>query len=206
MEEAFEEGNIAFPDSLSQLGSPEAFQRFLRKRRRQKWVVYCKKPFGGPEQFIAYVGRYTHRVAISNHRLLHFENARVAFKARDNSNPSKHRVVMVSAEEFIRRFLLHVLPTGLVRIRHYGLMAACNAKTKLLKARELIEPGCPPKDSALPETSQAESKIAWQDLLHRLTGIDPCLCPRCGARTIPKPLTILENPTGKEGTAIVNSS
>jgi hypothetical protein len=206
MADAFEEGKIAFPDSLSQLGSPEAFQRFLRKRRRQKWVVYCKKPFGGPEQFIAYVGRYTHRVAISNHRLLHFSNARVAFKARDNSDPSKHRVVMVSAEEFIRRFLLHVLPTGFVRIRHYGLMAACNAKTKLLKARDLIKPSYPPMDPVLPETSGAESKIAWQDLLHRVTGIDPCLCPRCGARTIPKPLTILENLTWKEGTAIVNSS
>jgi hypothetical protein len=206
MGEAFHEGKIAFPDSLSQISSPEAFHRFLRKRGRQKWVVYCKKPFGGPEQFIAYVGRYTHRVAISNHRLLHFSNGRVAFKARDNSDPSKHRVVIVSAEEFIRRFLLHVLPTGFVRIRHYGLMAACNAKTKLLKARGLLDPTSPAMDSSLPETSGAESKTPWQDLLKRLTGIDLSICPRCGARTLRKPFTIIENLTSKEGTAIVNSS
>ena len=206
MQEAFSEGKIAFPASLSQLGSPQAFQRFLGKRERQKWIVYCKKPFGGPEQFLAYVGRYTHRVAISNHRLLHFENGRVAFKARDNSNPSKHRVVMVSAEEFIRGFLLHVLPSGLVRIRHYGLMAACNAKTKLIKARELIDPASSPRHSSQPETSGDDSKTAWQDLLQRLTGVDISVCPRCGARTIRKSLTILDDLSAKHGTPIMNSS
>jgi hypothetical protein len=145
-------------------------------------------------------------VAISNHRLIHFSNARVAFKASDNSDPSEHLVVIVCAEEFIRRFLLDVLPTGFVRIRRYGLMVACNAKTKLLKAKELIDPTCPTIKSSLPETSGVESKIAWQDLFHRLTGIDPCLGPRCGARTIRKPLTILNNLTSKEGTVAVNSS
>jgi len=206
MQEAFQEGKISFPDPLSQLSSAHGFQRFLKKRRRQKWVVYCKKPFGGPEQFIAYVGRYTHRVAISNHRLLHFSNGRVAFKARDNSDPSKHRVVIVSAEDFIRRFLLHVLPTGFVRIRHYGLMAACNAKTKLLRARELIDPTAQPGISSQSETPTADPKTPWQELLRRLTGIDPSLCPRCGARTIPKPLTFLQNLTSNDETETMNSS
>jgi hypothetical protein len=197
------EGSLCPTHSFS---SAHGFQRFLRKGRRQKWVVYCEKPFGGPEQFIAYVGRYTHRVAISNHRLLHFSNGRVAFKARDNSDPSKHRVVIVSAGEFIRRFLLHVLPTGFVRIRHFGLMAASNAKTKLIKARDLIDPAFSPSDPSQPETLGTDSKIAWHDLLQRLTGIYLSVCPRCGARTIYKPLSVLENFTSKDRSRVLNSS
>jgi len=206
MEEAFKEGKMAFPESLAQLTSPKAFQRFLKKRRRQKWVVYCKKPFGGPEQFIAYVGRYTHRVAISNHRLLHFSDGRVSFKARDNSDPSKHRVVIVPAEEFIRRFLLHVLPTGFMRIRHYGLMAGCNAKTKLVRAKELIDPAWSTRVPSQSESTVDPSRPAWQDLLHSLTGIDLAVCPRCGARTIRKPLTALNNIRTKQKDPLVNSS
>lgn len=193
LEDARREGKVHLPSSLSQLESKEAFQRFIKKRRRQKWVVYCKKPFGGPEQFISYVGRYTHRTAISNHRLISLENATVAFKARDNSNPSGHRVVTLPAEEFIRRCLLHVLPPGLVRIRHYGLMAACNAKTKLAKAREIILATCPPGDASQIKTPTGQPKTGWKDLLHRLTGIDLSICPRCGAGIRQKPLTYLKN-------------
>jgi len=113
---------------------------------------------------------------------------------------------MVSAEEFIRGFLLHVLPTGLVRIRHYGLIAACNAKTKLIKARELINPASSPRHSSQPEISGDDSKTAWQDLLQRLTGVDISVCPRCGARTIRKSLTILDDLSAKHETPIMNSS
>lgn len=206
MEKAFKEGKIVFPESLSQLSSPVSFQRFLRKRRRQKWVVYCKKPFGGPEQFIRYVGAYTHRVAISNHRLLQFSHGRVTFKARDNSDPLKHRIVILPAEEFIRRFLLHVLPTGFVRMRHYGLMAACNAKTKLVRARELIAPRASAMMPPQPEKPVNELKPGWQELVRRLTGIDLTVCPRCGAPIIRKPLNTLDLLTNKDGGAAVNSS
>lgn len=118
--DAFRRGKLSFPDSLAHLSARESFLRFLRKRRRREWVVYCKKPFGGPEQFLNYIGRYTHRVAISNRRITDLSDGRVVFKARDNHNPASHRTVIVPADEFIRRFLMHILPAGFVNIRHYG--------------------------------------------------------------------------------------
>ncbi len=103
-----------------------------------KWVVYAKKPFAGPQQVIDYVGRYTHRIAISNHRLLAIEQARVSFRWKDYRDGSKHKVMQLSAEEFIRRFLLHVLPKGFMRIRHYGLLASSGKEAKLKLCRLLL--------------------------------------------------------------------
>ena len=104
---------------------PEAncFAAFVRKLHRHKWVVYAKPPFGGPEQVLRYLGRYTHRVAISNHRLLAFDGNNVTFRWRDYAHGNVQRTMTITAEEFIRRFLLHVLPKGFVRIRHFGFMA-----------------------------------------------------------------------------------
>ena len=99
------------------------FAKFLRQLFRQDWVVYAKPPFGGPEHVLHYLARYTHRVAISNHRLLAFENDRVTFRWKDYAHGNKKRKMTVSADEFLRRFLLHMLPRGFIRIRHFGILA-----------------------------------------------------------------------------------
>lgn len=205
LQNAFEQGELSFSESLTHLKVRQDFLRFLRKRRRQKWVVYCKQPFGSPKQVIRYVGQYTHRVAISNNRLINFDADHVSFKARDNSDPSKHRTVTLCHDEFIRRFLLHVLPSGFVRIRHYGLMASSNAKTKLEKARSLIQPLI--SNDHHPDELQADhpEPTTWQEIFFKLTGIDLTVCPRCGSRTVRKPLHALDYLYTKEQIA-VNSS
>ncbi len=162
---------------------------------RKKWVVYSKNTFGDPEQVFKYLGLYTHKVAISNHRLVEMADSKVTFLARDNANPGQKRTVTVTAQEFIRRFLLHILPKGFVKIRHYGLMAPRNAKTKLEIARRLIE-------QALPQSSQTDSdsqvdnlsgQAPWQDLLLRITGVDITKCPSCGGNLTRTPLSFFQD-------------
>jgi hypothetical protein len=117
------QGKLQFHSSLQELASPERFQRFFRQLFTKEWVVYAKPPFGGAEHVLNYLARYTHRVAISNHRLVSFKNDQVSFRWKDYAQASKQKVMTVSADEFLRRFLIHVLPKGLVRIRHFGLFA-----------------------------------------------------------------------------------
>jgi hypothetical protein len=156
------------------------FARFTRKLKRKKWVVYCKEIFRGSKKAYDYLSRYTHRVAISNHRLLSLDDHLVTFRARDNRNPGRHRFVTIHAEEFIRRFLLHILPPRFVKIRHFGLMAPCNAKTKLKSARALIinqEP-IPYEVHAKPDIPKVSK--TWQEMIEDLTGINLTFCPKCG--------------------------
>jgi hypothetical protein len=120
------------------LATPGCFANFLRQLFRQDWVVYAKPPFGGAEHVLNYLARYTHRVAISNHRLVAFENDRVSFRWRDYAHGGKKKVMTVSADEFLRRFLLHVLPKGLVRIRHFGFFANRRRETALARCCELL--------------------------------------------------------------------
>jgi hypothetical protein len=180
---AFHQGKLLFRGNTDGLKEETAFHRFLKKLRRQKWVVYSKEPFGGPQQVYMYVSRYTHRVAISNHRLVSCQDGQVTFKARDNRNPQKPRQVTLPAIEFIRRFLLHVLPSGFVKIRHYGLLAPCNAKTKLEKARTLIlQMDLTGGNQQTLVKQRAEWKTVsstWQELLYQLTGQDLRTCPQC---------------------------
>ena len=119
----FRRQKLGFHGSLAWLAEPRSFARFLHTLHTHKWVVYPKKPFGGPEHVLQYLSRYTHRVAISNHRLIRMEDGKVTFRWKDYAHGGKQRKMTLTAEEFIRRFLLHVLPKGLVRIRHYGWMA-----------------------------------------------------------------------------------
>jgi hypothetical protein len=158
------------------------FPSFLRKLRRKQWVVYAKESFGASHQAFHYLSRYTHRVAISNQRLVSLAAGKVTFQARDNHRPGHKRLVTLTAPEFIRRFLWHVLPPRFVKIRHYGLMAPCNAKTKLEKARILLSLQTP---EALAEPQNREHDTpsdtnTWQDLLRALTGVDLTRCPNCG--------------------------
>src|SRR5512139_3731907 len=188
LQEASRQGKLFFRGTTQSLKEETAFDRFLKKLRRQKWVVYSKEPLGGPHQVYTYVSRYTHRVAISNHRLLSCQNGQVTFNARDNNNPQKPRQVTLPAIEFIRRFLLHVLPSGFVKIRHYGLLAPCNAKTKLEKARTLLQPQEPKEEKHQKKDIRPQT---WQDLLHQLTGWDLKTCPRCKKGIlIRKPLSL----------------
>jgi hypothetical protein len=180
LEKAFREERLK--GKLPCLADSIQFQRFSRKLKRKKWVVYAKELFSGSQKAYHYLSRYTHRVAISNHRLVSLAEGQVSFRARDNSRPGQKRLVTTTAQEFIRRFLLHVLPTRFVKIRHYGLMAPCNAKTKLEKARALISLQAPltnddPKSQELDTTKEAKT---WREMLQALTGLDLTTCPQCG--------------------------
>ena len=139
---------------------------------KKPWVVYAKRPFAGPEQVFAYLGRYTHRVAISNHRLLSVTDEAITFATRNEKTATLH------PHEFIRRFLLHVLPKNFGKIRHYGLLASSNVKTKLPIARRLLQPRDPPDNSS---GDAHNTSPDWQHLLEELTGIDVTVCPVCGS-------------------------
>jgi hypothetical protein len=138
LKQLFDQDKLQFHGSQLYLSAPGGFSSFLRQLFRQDWVVYAKPPFGGAEHVLNYLARYTHRVAISNHRLVAFENDRVSFRWRDYDHGGKKKVMTVSADEFLRRFLLHVLPGGLVRIRHFGVFANRRRETALARCRQLL--------------------------------------------------------------------
>jgi hypothetical protein len=156
------------------LADPTCFARLLDRLYRKEWVVYAKRPFAGPEHVFQYLGRYTHRVAVSNQRLLSFDGRGVCFRTKQG------RTATVDAVEFVRRFLLHVLPSGFVKIRHYGLVAAANVTTKLEIARRCL---LDLDQYTLPQ-SPPPGPVPWRDLFFALTGIDLLTCPTCGNRAI----------------------
>lgn len=135
---AFQKERLKLAGPIQHLSEPKAFAAFLRTLFRQHWVVYAKPAFGRPEQVVRYLGRYTHRIAISNHRLIAFDGDHVTFRWRDYARGNKQRLMAVSAEEFIRRFLVHVLPKGFVRIRHFGFMANAHRFASLERCRRLL--------------------------------------------------------------------
>ena len=172
---AHRDGRLTFFGAHKGLAEPAAFQSFLSPLGKQKWVVYAKPPFGGPEAVLAYLARYTHRVAISNRRLIRLENGAVTFKCKDYRvvGPARYGTMTLDAPEFIRRFLMHVLPKGFHRIRHYGLFASGNRTGNIARARDLLgQP--PPGDTSESETAEdpdASSQSA-----------QPCPC--CGGAMI----------------------
>jgi hypothetical protein len=132
LEEAFGKGALGFHGSMKPFARPKVFAQLLRLTFRKKWVVYSKRPFGGPEYALRYLGCYTHRVAISNHRLVSFADGKVTFRWRDSAHGNKKRLMSLHVNEFLRRFLLHVLPPGFVRIRHFGFLSTRN-RSKLIR-------------------------------------------------------------------------
>ena len=162
LEQACERGDLSCDESLPAL---------LRSLRQQDWVVYAKPPFAGPESVLRYLGRYTHRIALSNRRILRVEGDRVAFRWRDYADGKRPKVMELAVHEFLRRFLLHVLPTGFVRIRHYGLFANRSRTATIARCRRLLGAEDPPAPPA------HESGL---EKLLRLTGVDLRLCPACG--------------------------
>jgi hypothetical protein len=163
------EGNCA------DLAQPATFAKLLTRLYQKEWVVYAKQPFGGPEQVFAYLGRYTHRVGLSNQRMVSFDGHEVCFRTKHG------KTTTIDAVEFVRRFLLHVLPTAFVKIRHYGLLAAANLATKLEVARRCLQA---PGDDHAPKAPAAQPQPSWRELLLALTGIDLLVCPACGARAM----------------------
>ena len=145
---AFAKGALRFAGSLAPLAEPAAFTAWLAQLRQPDWVVYAKRPFAGPAQVLEYLGRYTHRVALSNDRLLSLDDGIVRFRWKDYADGDRVKVMALDAEEFIRRFLLHVVPDGFVRIRHFGLLANRTRRAKLARCRELLAP--PPAPAAPP--------------------------------------------------------
>jgi hypothetical protein len=152
-----------------ELGGEASTPKLCETLRRTDWVVYAKPPFAGPERVLAYLGRYTHRIAISNHRILRLEQGRVAFRYRDYKDGNRQKVLRLEVNEFLRRFLLHVLPKGFVRIRHYGLLANRHRQKKIACCRALLA-------QPTPEPQSPESPCAK---LLRLTGNDVLRCPAC---------------------------
>ena len=141
LERAYRGGHLAGGESLPELSSEQRFTALLRRLREQAWVVYAKRPFASPTQVISYIGRYTHRVAISNSRITDISEGRVSFRYKDYRDGERQKVMTLEAAEFIRRFLQHVLPPEFVRIRHYGLLANGRKHEKLQRCRELLESG-----------------------------------------------------------------
>jgi hypothetical protein len=167
---AYQRGKLAFGGSTADLVDPRVFTHFVAALRRADWVVYAKPPFAGPAQVIAYLGRYTHRVAISNERLVALEDDHVAFRWRDYRDSGRCKIMRLEAVEFIRRFLLHVLPPGFMRIRHYGLFANRHRRARMACCRQLL---------AQPEPA-ARRKESAAAMLRRLTGRDILTCRHCG--------------------------
>jgi hypothetical protein len=168
---AYKKDQLIFPGQIAPWEVASRFYTLIAQVRKKEWNVYCKPPFGSPEHVLKYLGRYTHRVAISNERILKLGGDQVIFRYRDSADGNRTKQMPLSALEFIRRFLLHILPEGFVKIRHYGILSNRNRKTKLRLARQIL--------GIYVEQAQ-EEKPTWQDLLYRLTGVDPNLCPHCG--------------------------
>ena len=165
LKQAFQNGQLNFHGDLKLLAKPKIFAAWLRPLYRQSWVVYLKRPFGGPHYVLRYLGRYTHRVAISNHRLVSFTDGQVTFRWRDSAHHNEPRLLTLSLDEFLRRFLLHILPQGFVRIRHFGFLANRKRARTLPLCFHVLGATSPPATRS--EPANPSSGDTW-------------LCPKCG--------------------------
>jgi hypothetical protein len=167
---AFDTGKLTFAGSTGPLADRHRFTNFLRQLRAVDWIVYAKRPLAGPEQVLDYLGRYTHRVALSNDRLVDHRDGRVWFRWKDYADHDRQKVMMLDVDEFLRRFLLHVVPRGFMRIRHFGLLANRTRCATMARCRQLLGQRSPPPQIVEPAAT----------LVLRLTGVDLSRCPLCG--------------------------
>jgi hypothetical protein len=177
LKQAFRDGELRFEGDLTLLAHPKIFAAWLRPLYRQDWIVYLKPPFGGPQFVLQYLGRYTHRVAISNHRLVSFAEGKVTFRWRDSAHHNEQKLLTLALDEFLRRFLLHVLPKGFVRIRHFGFLANRKRASTLPLCFQLL--------GTEPQSQQAVSSTNEVSPLRR--------CPKCGG-----PMRVIERLTAAE--------
>jgi len=176
---AFREDRLTFQGSLTLLAQPKIFTSWLRPLFRKDWVVYSKRPFGGPEYVLQYLGRYTHRVAISNHRLVSFADGKVTFRWRDSAHLNEQKLLTLPLDEFLRRFLLHLLPKRFVRIRNFGFLANRRRTVSLPLCFQLLPPRSAPQTGQDSSTADA-TKDLW-------------CCPRCAG-----PMVVIERLTPAE--------
>jgi len=170
LKRAFRRGELCLPGALQSLADEKAFRSFLRTLHRHLWVVHPRPPFGGPQYLLNYLARYTHRVAISNHRLVNFADGKVTFRWKDYAHGGQQKLMTLTADEFLRRFLLHTLPRRFVRIRFFGFMANRRRTTLLPVCRNLLEANSQPAPPSS-ETTLVEKQSTW-------------LCPLCGGRMV----------------------
>jgi hypothetical protein len=170
LKQAYDEGKLRFSGTLNQLTDPQTFRNFLQNARRSNWVVYAKPPFGGPAQVLDYLGRYTHRVAISNNRLMQVQDGKVTFRWKNYRHGNRSETMTLEVDEFIRRFLLHILPNRFMRIRHFGFLANRNRTQNLALCRQLLN---------VPEPTDLSTLQDWQTRYEALTGQSLVLCPSC---------------------------
>ena len=161
---------LSLPGNLANYKNKSQFSSFIRFLFGVKWLVYAKRPFAGPEQVLEYLGRYTHRVAISNNRIKSIDNNQICFEYRDRTDNNSTKEMIVSAPEFIRRFLLHVLPENFMKIRYFGFLSHRNKKQAVKTIRQLIDP-----DAGMPQKVEE----TYLDMMKRLTGQDILSCPNC---------------------------
>jgi Putative transposase/Transposase zinc-binding domain len=176
LEKAFVAGELNFFSAHRHLHEPAAFRRYLTPAWKAKWVVYSKRPFAGPAQVLDYVGRYTHRVAISNSRLVSIDDGRVCFRWKDYRDDNRRKTMTLPAEEFIRRFLIHVLPGGFHRIRYFGFLGNCHRARKLARCRELL--------GMMPAGAATDPPADYRDRFEALTGQSLRECPHCHTGTM----------------------
>jgi Putative transposase len=179
LKEAFQHGQLHFHGDLKLLAQPKIFAAWLRPLHRQDWVVYLKRPFGGPEYVVHYLGRYTHRVAISNHRLVSFADGKVTFRWCDSAHHNEQKLLTLSSDEFLRRFLLHILPKGFVRIRNFGFLAN-RKRAELLPLCFHLFGATPQPQVASHPSDTKNSSPSWR-------------CPKCGG-----PMRVIERFTAAE--------
>ncbi len=180
-EKAYLNNELTLTGKIAKLSSKQEFNNCVRSLFKVKWITYAKRPFAGPEQVLEYLGRYTHRVAISNNRMKSIDNDQVCFEYRDRADNNTVKTMTVSAHEFIRRFLLHVLPENFMKIRYFGFLSHRNKKQAVKLIRKLIDP-----NTNLPQKTEE----TYLEMMQRLTGQDLLCCPNCkkGRMTIIKGL------------------
>lgn len=177
LRQSYESNNLVFPGMIGHLKESTHFRALLNGLYNQEWVVYCKEPFRGTRQILHYFGRYTHRVAIANDRLVAISDNTVTFRYRDSKERKRTKLVTLDADEFIRRFLLHILPDGFTKIRYYGFLSNRNKKKLIAQCRVLL--GVPKKDKERNKLHEG-----WEEMLLRITGTDVRICPQCRQGTM----------------------
>ena len=173
---AFKRGKLRFPGDLAPLERSDQFNALLSEVVRTEWVVYAKPPWGGPATVLKYLARYTHKAAISNHRLVDLADGRVSFQWKDYAHGGRQGIMTLDSVEFVRRFLMHVLPSGFVRVRHYGLLANRHRQEKLARCRELLRKAVTPQAETAPTDVDPVTSTVPE------TTVTPTrVCPRCGS-------------------------
>jgi hypothetical protein len=170
LKQTYERGKLQLFADLQSLAAPKAFRSFLHRNRESEWVVYAKPPFAGPARVLDYLGRYTHRVAISNNRLVAFKDNKVTFQWKDRKNHDRTRTMTLDAHEFIHRFLMHILPKGFVKIRYFGFLSNRHRRDRLSLCRQLLNAPPPEIDPQL---------VDWKTRYQALTGTSLDICPFC---------------------------